>query len=104
MNIKGYNIMRINPHDAEKRDIETKDVVRIYNDRGSILCAAYVTERIMPGVIRVPEGGWYTPLDPGDPNSLDIGGNPNALISKRQPEPLCDGISNGARVEVEMWR
>ncbi len=104
MRIKGYNVMSINPSDAEQRDIKTGDLVRIYNDRGSILCAVYVTERIMSGVIRVQEGGWYTPLKPGDPDSLDVGGNPNALISKRQPEPLCDGMLNGARVDVEKWR
>jgi trimethylamine-N-oxide reductase (cytochrome c) len=96
--------MRINLADAKLRDIETGDIVRIYNDRGSILCAAYSTERIRPGVIRVPEGGWYTPLRPGDPSSLDVGGNPNILISNRQPDPLCDGMINGARVDVEKWR
>ncbi len=104
VSIEGHNIMRINTADAKRRDIETGDVVRIYNDRGSILCAAYSTERIMPGIIRVPEGGWYTPLRPGDPGSLDVGGNPNILISKRQPDPLCDGMINGARVDVEKWR
>jgi len=104
VSIEGHNIMRINLADAKRRDIETGDVVRIYNDRGSILCAAYSTERIMPGVIRVPEGGWYTPLRPGDPGSLDVGGNPNILISNRQPDPLCDGMINGARVDVEKWR
>jgi anaerobic selenocysteine-containing dehydrogenase len=62
VSIEGHNIMRINLADAKRRDIETGDVVRIYNDRGSILCAAYSTERIMPGVIRVPEGGWYRGL------------------------------------------
>jgi len=104
MSINGYNVMRMNPADAEPRDIKTRDVVRIYNNRGSILCAAYVTERIMPGVIRVAEGGWYTPQNPGHPSALDVGGNANALISNRQPEPLCDGMINGARVEIEKWR
>jgi trimethylamine-N-oxide reductase (cytochrome c) len=102
--INGYNVMRINPLDAEQRNIETGDIVRIYNDRGSILCAVYATERIMPSVVNVQEGGWYMPLNPGDPDSVDVGGNPNVLISNRQPEPLCDGMINGARVEVEKWR
>jgi trimethylamine-N-oxide reductase (cytochrome c) len=103
VSIGGYNVMRINPLDAERRNIRTGDIVRIYNDRGSILCAAYVTERIIPSVVRVPEGGWYTPLFAGNPSSPDVGGNPNVLISGRQPEPLCDGMINGARVEVERW-
>jgi trimethylamine-N-oxide reductase (cytochrome c) len=102
--INGYNVMRINPLDAEERDIKTGEIVRIYNDRGSILCAVYTTERVMPSVVRIQEGGWYIPHKPGDPDSLDVGGNPNVLISNRQPEPLCDGMINGARVEVEKWR
>jgi trimethylamine-N-oxide reductase (cytochrome c) len=102
--INGYNVIRINPLDAGKREIKTGDIVRIYNDRGAILCAVYVTERIKPSVTMVQEGGWYIPQKSGDPASVDVGGNPNVLISNRQPEPLCDGMINGARVEVEKWR
>jgi molybdopterin guanine dinucleotide-containing S/N-oxide reductase-like protein len=103
VSIHGHNVMRINPVDANRRELKTGDLVRIYNERGSIICSVYVTERIMPKVIRVSEGGWYNPLFPGDPESPDVGGNPNVLISARQPDALCDGMTNGARVEVEKW-
>jgi trimethylamine-N-oxide reductase (cytochrome c) len=99
MRIQGYNPMRINPVDAEARGIYNEDLVKVYNDRGSIICGASVTERIRPGVISVSEGGWYTPS-----NSMDFGGNPNVLLSRTQPEPVCDGMVNCAYVDVEPWR
>ncbi len=99
MRIKGYNPVRMNPLDAAARGIQTGDIVRLYNDRGSILCAADVTERLRPGVVHVWEGGWYTPYQ-----SMDVGGNPNVLLSRRQPEAVCDGMVNSALVGVEPWR
>ena len=42
---------RIHPRDAEARGIRNGDIVRLYNDRASVLCAAVVTERVRPGVI-----------------------------------------------------
>ena len=42
---------RINPEDAAERGINNNDIVRLYNDRGSVLCIAVVTGRVRPGVI-----------------------------------------------------
>jgi anaerobic selenocysteine-containing dehydrogenase len=39
-------------------------VVNISNERGQVLCGAYVTERIMPGVIYVDHGSRYDPIVP----------------------------------------
>ena len=93
--------MTINPFDAEKRGLKTGDTVRVYNDRGSVLYTTYVSERIRPSVIRVWEGAWYAPLKPGDTDSPDAGGNPDVIISGRQPDALCNGMVNCALVEVE---
>ena len=99
--INGYAPMTINPLDAEKRGLKTGDTVRVYNDRGSVLYTTYVSERIRPSVIRVWEGAWYAPLKPGDTDSPDAGGNPDVIISGRQPDALCNGMVNCALVEVE---
>ena len=45
-----YEPAWIHPSEAEKRGIKNGDVVTIYNERGKVLCGAYVTERIMPGI------------------------------------------------------
>ena len=101
VSLNGRSLLIISTADAAARNIQTGQHVRIYNDRGAIACSAFVTERLMPGVVRVHEGGWYTPRTPGDDKSVDLGGNPNVLISSRQPEPLSDGMLGTAWVEVE---
>ena len=65
----------INPVDARPRGIEDGDTVYVYNDRGTIAIAAWVTERIMPGVVSVTEGAWYNP----DETGIDRGGCANTL-------------------------
>ena len=40
-----YEPMWMNPQDAAARGIKKGDVVRIYNERGSVLCGAYVTRK-----------------------------------------------------------
>ncbi|MFD2191794.1 trimethylamine-N-oxide reductase TorA [Pistricoccus aurantiacus] len=69
----------MNPRDAKERDIKDGDVVRVFNDRGQILAGVVVTDDIMPGVIRVSEGGWFDPLDPREIGSLCCYGDVNNL-------------------------
>jgi anaerobic dimethyl sulfoxide reductase subunit A len=65
----------INPHDAEVRGIKDGNAIYIFNDRGKIAIEAWITNRIMPGVIAVTEGAWYNP----DEEGIDRGGCPNTL-------------------------
>ena len=65
----------INGADARERGIQDGDLVRVFNDRGTITIQANVTERIMPGVVDVPTGGWYQP----DKDGADRGGCANVL-------------------------
>ena len=58
----GYQTMWINPKDAEKKKIKHGDVVRVFNERGSVLLGAYVTERLMPGVLYVDHGARFDPI------------------------------------------
>ena len=66
-----------NPVDAEKRGIKHDDIVSIYNERGTVLAGAYVTERIMPGVIYIDHGAKWDPIDPG---VIDRGGAINTIV------------------------
>ena len=46
-----YWVMRINPEDAKARGIRDNDLVRLHNARGSVICAAKVTQRMLKGVV-----------------------------------------------------
>lgn len=72
----------INPVDAEARGIKTDDPIYVFNDRGKLIIPAWVTERIMPGVICIFEGTWYDP----DAEGVDRGGCSNVLTSDSHSE------------------
>jgi len=65
----------INPVDAEARNIKNGDEILVYNGRGKLKIKAWLTERIIPGVISISEGAWYDP----DDNGIDRGGCVNTL-------------------------
>lgn len=79
----------INPIDAENRGIKNGDMVRIYNDRGITQIPALVTQRIIPGVVGLQAGAWWSP----DKEGIDHGGCPNVLTSTRMT-PLAHGNSH----------
>lgn len=51
-----YEPCWIHPTDAEARDISDGDVLMVHNERGSVLCGAVVTERIIPGALSIDHG------------------------------------------------
>ncbi len=102
--IAGHEPCWINPKDAAARGISDGDVVRVYNDRGQILAGAKVTEAMRPGVIRVNEGGWYDPLEPGKPGTLCKYGDVNVLSMDIGTSKLAQGNCGHSIVgEVEKY-
>jgi trimethylamine-N-oxide reductase (cytochrome c) len=71
-----YEPMWINPKTAAERGISYGDIVKVYNERGTVLCAAYVTERLMEGSVYVDHGARFDPIDP---ENLDRGGTINLI-------------------------
>jgi trimethylamine-N-oxide reductase (cytochrome c) len=94
-----YEPVWIHPSDASKRGIKDGDIVRLFNERGSVLCGARVFERIMPGVTYVDHGARVDYIIPG---KLDRGGaintiSPDGIISEH-----CGGqATSGYLVDVE---
>jgi molybdopterin guanine dinucleotide-containing S/N-oxide reductase-like protein len=97
--------VRIHPSDAEPRGIIDGDIVRLYNDRGAVLCIAEVTERIKPGVVHSYYGSAkYDPIEPGNPDSVDRGGCVNILTPSRVMSKNAPGMApNSCLVEIEKW-
>jgi anaerobic selenocysteine-containing dehydrogenase len=87
----GYNYepLWINPGDAVARGIKTGDVVRVYNERGAVLGGAYVTERMMPGVVYMDHGARYDPIVPGE---LDRGGAINTITPHKTTSKNATGM------------
>ena len=97
--------VRIHPLDAEKRNIQHGDIVKVYNDRGAVLGISLVTERIRPGTIHSYQAGAkYDPLEPGNPGSIDKGGCMNLLTPSRMVSKNAPGMANNScLVEVCKW-
>jgi biotin/methionine sulfoxide reductase len=94
----------MHPADAAARAIEAGTVVRVYNDRGACLAGVRIDEGVRPGVIVLPTGAWYDPLDPGEPGSLEKHGNPNVLTLDKGTSKLTQGCSaHTCLVEVEKF-
>mgnify|MGYP000688912570 FL=1 len=82
-------------HAAKRFGIKQDDTVIVSTERGRSQMTAKVTNRIMPGVVSVPQGAWYDPetrdgATIGDPSVLDLGGCISVLTSSR-PTPISKG-------------
>jgi anaerobic selenocysteine-containing dehydrogenase len=94
-----YEPCWINTSDAAARGILNGDIVRVYNERGSVLCGALVFERVMPGAVSIDHGARTDFIIPG---KLDRGGAINTIT----PEALTSRHAAGQAttaflVEVE---
>jgi biotin/methionine sulfoxide reductase len=91
--VQGREPVWIHPTDAAARGISNGDVVRLFNDRGSCLAGAVLTDAIVAGVVKLSTGAWWDPEEPGRPGSLDKHGNPNVLTRDHGTSSLGQGCS-----------
>jgi len=90
----------INPIDADPRDIHDGDLARVWNDRGELVLPARVTLRILPGVVDIPQGAWWSPNE----NGVDFGGCINVLTSERWTPYAFGTTQHTIMVEVEVLK
>ncbi len=94
----------LHPRDAEARNLQGGDVVRVFNQRGACLAAVIVDDQVMPGVAQMSTGAWYDPAEPGQIGSLCKHGNPNVLTPDLGTSRLAQGpIAHTCLVEVERF-
>lgn len=94
-----YEPVWINPKDAKRLGIEDGDIVRLFNERGSVLGGAMVTERIREGVLSQDHGARVDGIVLGE-GGLDRGGAnnlicPSATTSKNAPGEVTNGFLVG---------
>jgi len=100
-----YWIVRINSRDADERGIKEKDLVKVFNDRGAVICAAQVTERLPSGTVHSYESSAnYDPM--GEPGySPDRGGCINQLTPSRMMiKKSHSHAANSCLVQIEKWK
>ena len=99
--ISKHAILVMNPQDAEERGISEGDLIKIWNSRGSCLATLQPQETIIPGVISLATGAWFSPTEDG----LDISGNPNVLTADTGTSDLGQGsAAHNIEVEVEKYQ
>ncbi|MCJ2180759.1 molybdopterin-dependent oxidoreductase [Novosphingobium sp. 2580] len=99
-----YQIVRISPSDAASRGIGHRQLVKVWNDQGAVICAAEVTPRLVEGVAHSYESSAsYKPI--GEPGaSPDIGGCMNILTPNRmQADGTVASAGSLCMVEIEPW-
>jgi trimethylamine-N-oxide reductase (cytochrome c) len=99
-----YWIARINTQDAAERGIKENDLVEIFNDRGSVICAAQLTERVPAGTVHsYASSAIYKPV--GEPGkSTDIGGCVNLLTPSRMMIKKSHAMAaNSCLVQIRTW-
>ena len=99
--ISKHAILVMNPQDAKERGISEGDLIKIWNSRGSCLATLRPQETIIPGVISLATGAWFSPTEDG----LDISGNPNVLTADTGTSDLGQGsAAHNIEVEVEKYQ
>jgi trimethylamine-N-oxide reductase (cytochrome c) len=99
-----YWIVRMNKKDAGARGVRENDLVKVFNDRGAVICAARITERVPPGTVHSYEGSAvYDPV--GEPGaSPDRGGCMNILTPSRSIIKKSHSIAaNSCLVQIQAW-
>ncbi|NMM28919.1 MAG: molybdopterin-dependent oxidoreductase [Glaciimonas sp.] len=99
-----YWVMRLHPDDAAKRDIAHHDLIRVFNDRGAVICAADISPLMTQGVIHTFESCAVFDPVPDPTGWADRGGCLNLLTPARPQVSGTDGMgSNSCLVEIAPW-
>jgi trimethylamine-N-oxide reductase (cytochrome c) len=105
-----YEPLWLNPATAAERGIRNGDIVKVFNERGTVLGGAYVTERLMPGVAYIDHGARVDPIVQGE---LDRGGainliSPEGITSKNSAGMATSGylvqVEKVSMAQMEEWR
>jgi len=102
--VAGRETATLSFEDAEGRDIEDGDMLRLFNERGETYAVARVSDDVRAGVVLLPTGAWYDPSDPTGAGGAEKHGNPNVLTLDKGTSRLAQGPSaHTTLVEVEKY-
>lgn len=100
-----YWVMRINPVDAENRNVKQGDLIRAHNDRGAVIFVADISSLVAPGMVKTFESNadFDQYLD-ANGDLVDRSGCANILTSDRPQQKGTEGMAaNSCLIEMEPW-
>jgi len=93
-----YEPVWLHPADAAKRGIAHGDIVKVFNERGTVLGGAYVTERVIAGAALMDHGAKVDLIADG----IDRGGSVNLISPEKGCSKNCWGMATTSfLVEVQ---
>jgi len=101
-----YWVMKVNPRDAAARGIKHHQLIRVFNDRGSVIFVADVSPLVGAGIMKTFESNAdYDPVPShGDGELSDRSGCANVLTPPRPQQKGTEGMAaNSCLVEMEPW-
>jgi biotin/methionine sulfoxide reductase len=98
--VEGREQIGMTPPDAGARSLDQGDLVRVFNDRGECLAAVSIRNDLIDGVVQLPTGAWWDPVEPG---GICLSGNPNVLTHDEGTSSMAQGPSTSCLVQVERF-
>ncbi|MEM8936756.1 MAG: molybdopterin dinucleotide binding domain-containing protein, partial [Pseudomonadota bacterium] len=96
-----YWILRMNADDARDRGIQHRDLIKIYNNRGAVICAADTSSLVARGVVKSYQSSAKFNLLVVNGETVEIGGCLNMLTPDRfQTSGVHSMSPNSTLVEV----
>jgi molybdopterin guanine dinucleotide-containing S/N-oxide reductase-like protein len=100
-----YWVMRLHPDDAAARGISQHDLIRVFNDRGAVICAADIVQTVTPGVVKTFGSSAEFNLLQTEQGMVDLGGCINTLTNSRPQMKGTDASApNSCLAEIEIWK
>ncbi|MEZ5631325.1 MAG: molybdopterin guanine dinucleotide-containing S/N-oxide reductase [Burkholderiaceae bacterium] len=100
----GREVCTLHPDTAQARGIAEGDLVHLFNQRGSCLAAAHLSDGMRPDVVQLPTGAWYDPVADEDGRLTCVHGNPNVLTRDVGTSSLAQGCAGQLTVvQVEKY-
>ena len=97
----GREPIKIHPQDAQIRRLVDGDIVEVFNKRGKCLAGVIISNEVMKGIVFLPVGAWYDPINDGE---FCIHGNPNVLTEDIGTSSLAQGPSaHSTLVEIKKY-
>jgi len=85
---EGEPSLTLHPRDAAARGIEQGQMVRAFNDRGSFLARAHVSDAARPGLV-VGLSIWWAKMCPGGRNANAVTGQELTDMGEARPSTTC---------------